>query len=235
MSTTLESKDWIFVNYAPGSFGSFLTKIIELSTSVSGSKNLEVFDEYNASHRNVSRWIGHLHDGDDIESWCRLSVEQQKQFIIDNIQTTTTTGKRVHRLTVPKYNSKFRQHFPNSSFVKLTVEPEQIELVAKNMVNKTFNSWLTNKVDDTLKTILSHVPENQQREHYLKECRQRIINIVDNSVESNTFNFPVSVFFDSEKFSETVNQLANWLDIDPIDITVLHKEFLTRHKEFIKQ
>lgn len=235
MSTELGSTDWIFVNYAPGSFGSFLTKIIELSNSVSGSKSLEVFDEYNASHRNVSRWIRHLHDGDDIELWSQLSVEQQRQFIVDNTQPNDSASKQVHRLTIPKYNNKFRQHFSNASFVKITVAPEEIELIAKNMANKTFNSWRSNKLGGTLKTVLSRVPENQQREHYLKECKQRIINIVDNSVESNTFNFPVGVFFDSAKFKKTVDQLTNWLDIDAVDVTVLHNEFLTRHKEFIKQ
>ena len=84
MSVELNYSGWIFVNYAPGSFGSFLTKVIELSPSVAGTKTAEVFNEYNASHLNYSRWIKNLHDGDDIERWIALPAEQQREYLEAN-------------------------------------------------------------------------------------------------------------------------------------------------------
>lgn len=234
MSTGLDSNNWIFVNYAPGSFGSFLTKVIELSPSVSGSKGLDVFNEYNASHLNVSRWISKFHDGDDLELWAQKTVEQQHDYLINNIQSVPTTLKQVHRLTIPKYNSKFGQHFPNAKFIKITVEPTYINLVAQNMARKTIDNWLT-KLADPLKTILSQVSKQQQIEYYLKECRQRITNIVDNTEQPETFNFPVQLFFDTAEFNKIVAQLIEWLGIEAVDHRALHEEFLTRHKEFINQ
>ena len=182
MSIGVECTAWIFVNYAPGSFGSFLTKVIELSTDVSGEKKSNIFDKNNASHRHISLWIRNLHDGDEIDQWASWPTDQQGQYIAENINQQNTTLRRVHRLTVPKYNYKFRHHFTNAQFIKITVDKNQIDLVAKNMSNKTFGHWIANKVTVPLKTILTRVSEEDQRKYYLGECRKRIINIVDNKL-----------------------------------------------------
>jgi hypothetical protein len=239
MSIAVNSDQWIFINYAPGSFGSFLTKVLELSPEVAGAKKSEIFNEYNASHLNITHWIQQLHDGDDIDAWANLSFEDQNKCINDQIdleQFNSTALKKIHRLTVPKYNALFRKHFVHAQFIKITVEPEFILLIATTMADKTIDNWFTNKIEknNTLKKILSKVSPDQLRAHYIRECTARINDIIDNSIEPATFNFPLTAFFTQTDFCQTVNNLTAWLEINPIDCVELYDQFFKKHNGFIK-
>lgn len=239
MSVELESNQWIFINYVPGSFGSFLTKVLELSPEVAGTKHPDIFDEYNASHLNITHWIHQFHDGDDIEPWANLSMNEQSEYIKSRINLTqfnSTALKKIHRLTVPKYNTLFRKHFVNARFIKITVDPELISVITTTMADKTINNWFTNKVEknSALKKVLSKVSPEHRRNRYIRECSTRITNTIDNSTEPATFNFPLTAFFTKLDFKQAVDNLTAWLEINPIDCTELYNQFFKKHNGFIK-
>lgn len=232
--SVIDLDSWIFVNYVPGAFGSFLTKVLELSPDVYGSKTTDIFNQYGASHNNITEWINYFHDGDDLDRWAMLAQDEQQQYILDNVDTallSTTSLKRIHRLTIPKYNYLFRQHFICSKFIKITVEPQDIEFIVSMMSKKTFYVWMS-KISDPLKTVILNISDDKQYEYYNKVCMDHITNILDNAIEPDTFNFPVQAFFSLEKFSTEIDDLTRWLNIQPGNYEDFYNKFFLSHNKF---
>lgn len=231
----VDSDSWIFINYAPGSFGSFLTKILELSPDVYGRKTTDIFNQYNASHNDITKWIRHFHDGDDLIQWSLLSYKEQRQYILDNVNTnliSATELKRIHRFTIPKHNHLYKKHFNHAKFVKITIDPTEIDFVVDMMSEKTLNNWITYKISDQLKKVILNIEYNKQREYYATICKKHIIGILDNSIEEDTFNFPVQAFFSLEQFDEQVENLISWLGIHPGNHQDLYNKFFLHHNKF---
>jgi len=234
--TDLDS--WIFVNYPPGGFGSFLTKTLESSSQVAGCKSQEIFDQYFASHYNVSIWIKRFHDGNDLEKWAMLDPQSREQYILDHaVQDLPLTIKKVFRLTVPKINSIVRQHFSKAKFVKVTVDSDDLDMIAYYMAQKTFDVWFNQRLTpgSDLKKILSNVKEQDQKIFYQQECKKRVCSVIDNSREQNTYNFPFKSFLTRHSFITEVNDLFDWLCLDKIDCVNLYNMFFDAHNGFSKQ
>jgi len=233
--SVVDSDSWIFVNYAPGAFGSFLTKVLESSPDVHGAKTTDIFNQCNASHNDITHWIKYFHDGDELTSWAVLSYEEQQQYILNNINTTlisTTNLKRVHRLTIPKYNYLFKQHFSCAKFIKITIDPVDIDFIADMMCKKTFYEWITFKILYPLKKIMLNIEDNKKQQYYKKVCQKHITDILDNSIEADTFNFPVRAFFSLEQFNIEIDKLTSWLNIQPGNCQDLYNKFFLHHNKF---
>jgi hypothetical protein len=232
----LSSNSWIFVNYVPGSFGSFLTKCIESSTGVAGTKEKNFFDQDNASHLGISIWIHKFHSGDDLKYWHDLDHTQRLEFLQLNIQPTQHMQRRVHRLTNPRINREIQQYFPNARFVKICVQPDMLSFVTKQMADKTYTEWIKKiaTINPSLHQVIDRVPESLSRKKYLDESQKYIETIIDNTEELHTYNFDVANFVNWERFTAAINRLYKWLDIPPADIQDIYTEFHKRHQPFVE-
>lgn len=234
MSTEVKWDKWIFVNYVPGAFGSFLTKAIEASPEVASSDKPGIFDQDNASHQNIMPWIENWHDGDEIDRWILLDVNQQRSYLDKNINWNLIDQypnmARVHRLTVPKLNDHFRQFWPNSKFVMITVPDQYLDLVIDQMYKKTFKTWLwkLDKKRDALSKVITQIPRTKQLEHFRKICQDRIHAIHSNR-SIDCFDFPINCFLDNDNFAKKMQELFDWLKITPGNTQDLYKEFANLH------
>lgn len=221
---------WIFVNYVPGSFGSFIAKVIETSPSVAGNADVDIFDDTGASHKNVSKWITNFHHGDDLDKWYSYNLDDQLNHVGKNIVPVSKKHLyRVHRLTVPKYHSQFVKTFVNAKFIKIIFDDDIKHVIAKQFCEKTFDVWynrVENK-DPTLYRILSKVNIKEKKKYYLRQCKQRIDDIKDSTSDKRTMLFDIE---DLLKGQETFNKVFNFLEITPGNYKTIYNNFLTLHE-----
>lgn len=221
---------WIFVNYVPGSFGSFITKIIETSPSVAGNADVDIFDDNGASHKNLSRWITNFHHGDDLDKWYSYNLRDQLKHLEKNIVPVREKHLyRVHRLTVPKYHSQFVKTFVNAKFIKIIFDDDIKHVIAKQFCDKTFDVWynLVKNKHPVLYKILSKVNTQEKKRYYLTQCNKRIDNIKDSTSDKRTLLFGIA---DLLKGKETFDKVFTFLDIQPGNYKTIYNNFLKLHE-----
>jgi hypothetical protein len=230
-------ENFIFVNYSPGSFGSFLAKNIESSSSVdkflmTATSN---FDSTGSAHNNISRWIGGLHDGQDLIQWLAMNHEEKTKFILKTYNLDNNKKLKVHRLTLPTANLQFHEFFSTSKFVKITFHPDRLNIIAEAMAKKTFQTYLikeqnSNKIKYQ---IMQRLSVEQQLTAYSSICRKWIVDIMSDSLDPNTFNFDIENFYNYNSFKTAFNKLCIFLEIEEPDIESLYNEFYKINQQYI--
>ena len=232
-----DDKQWIFVNYVPGAFGSFITKVIETSPDVYGNPG-EVFNKNGASHNSLTNWIDNFHDGNVIEMWASLDLTDRENYISNAINVSScrsTDLHRVHRLTVPSLHDLFVDTFTNAKFIKVVFEENYYDLIVDMMCKKTYIDGshgalakIKNK-DPQLYKILKNVPMEHQRKWYRKQCITVIDRTKDIKPAERTLLFNVADLFNGN-YNNAFNTMFKFLNIKPGQYTDLIEKFLEIHK-----
>jgi len=226
---------WIFVNYVPGAFGSFITKVIETSPDVYNIDG-KVFDKHGASHKNIAVWFHNFHDGDELDAWAKLNKDDQISYVYNALNTklyNSTTLYKVHRFTNPSKHHLFVNMFPQAKFVKVVFSSTYLNKIVDQMVQKTFDGWFETQCkiqNPDLYKILNNVPVEYQLAHYRKECIARIESTIDNSVDERTMLFNAKDLF-NDRAVNTFDKMFKFLNIAPGNYDTLLQEFLKIHSD----
>lgn len=229
----LNDKHWIFVNYVPGSFGSFITKVIETSPAVYNTPG-EAFNKRGSSHLSQTLWIKGFHDGNAIDNWSDLDPQDRIKYIIDNTTELyhQTDLYKVHKFTVPKLHNLFLETFPKSKFIKVIYDERHHDTIVDLMCNKTYPTTLEKyfkQVNPQLYKVLTSISAEKQRIWYRKQCENRIISVRDNRPAERTHLFNVSNLFNG-KHDTAFDKLFKFLGIVPGNYDKLIEDFLQIHQ-----
>tara|TARA_B100000809_G_scaffold246071_1_gene273669 strand:- start:250 stop:954 length:705 start_codon:yes stop_codon:yes gene_type:complete len=230
-------KDFVFVIYVPGSFGSFLSKTLELSDSVANRYTNEApwFDDFGAAHKSLNKWITNFHHGDDLNKWIQLDPISQKTYVAsrtaEDAYTTYAGFKKIHRFTIPKQSKLLESNFPLAQFVTITFDKTYLPLIAKQMATKTYKDWQeqVNMSASNIVKVLKLAPFEVQQQHYLKICTDRILECMDDSSNANN-TFDLKSFFNRDTYFKKINLLCSKLNIQEIDETklkIMHDKFMS--------
>ena len=112
----------VFINYAVGSFGSFLLHALAQSKTSYLKSSLEnTFDVHGAAHNNLNVYLHNFHSQADIIKWLRLDSDTRKKTVENNWKDPgywdETNTIYIHRVTTPQYSSEIIKACPNSKLI----------------------------------------------------------------------------------------------------------------------
>jgi hypothetical protein len=199
----------VFINYIPGSFGSFLLKCLSATPNVflrtTGS---DFFDELGASHYDIPHYLENFHDKKDIEDWLRLD-DDEKSILIDKLwnppeQFIHSNLYYIHRLLVPLRTEEIKSYFPNAKFIKINV-PDKYIVTVLRMYESKRTPVLKGK--DLGKVMFSYVTKNR-----------------NNDIIDGVYNFDISHLMENT-FLKEFDRLCEWLDFEKTDVSELYEKF----------
>jgi len=197
----------IFVNFLPGSFGSFLTHCISFSPDVfTKTATTDIFDEVGGAHRHIREFLKEFHTEKHIHDWSLVDIEQQENIIKNQWhppQEFLLSNKyHVHRVLGPKYIPDLLRFFSKSKFVNITIKPEHISLIRDMYAKKG-----------------SHVLKNNVSSPYHYYLMKQYCDTIE-----KVYNFDVS-FFLNGNFLQEYEKLMNWLGLHKADVSELYENF----------
>ena len=203
----------VFINFAVGSFGSFLWHTLAQSKTSYDSSLLEnTFDEYGAAHNSTVMYLHHFHSRADINKWRELDSDARTKTIENNWKDPAywdeSSTMYIHRITTPQFSSEILKASPNSKLIIIDFDEDDVPLIA---------SMLTKKILMPLQLI----PDTTSIK------RASTTMVMESFPEKNVdgaYYFKFKYFLD-ESFIDEFNKLCKWLNFDVPDITEWYKEF----------
>jgi hypothetical protein len=199
----------VFINYIPGSFGSFLLKCLSATPNVFlRTTDSNFFDELGASHYNIPHYLENFHDRKDIEDWLRLN-DDEKSILIDKSwnppeQFVHSNMYYIHRLLVPLKTKEIKSYFPNAKFIKINV-PDKYIITVLRMYESKRTPVLKGK--ELGKVIWPYVTKNR-----------------NNDIIDGVYNFDISHLMENT-FLEEFDRLCEWLNFEKTDVSELYEKF----------
>jgi len=201
----------VFINFLPGSFGSFLLKCLSASPSVFlRTKDSNFFDEIGASHYDISQYLENFHSRQDIDYWLALSDIEKHNFLLNNWQPPKEFIESnlyyVHRILTPKRTKEIKFYFPNSKIIKITIPNKHAETISRMYEIKRVavsKNWENNLG----KVPLSYVTLNKS-----------------NDIIDGVYNFDVSHFMENTFLTE-FDKLCEWLNFEKVDVSEFYEKF----------
>jgi hypothetical protein len=203
----------VFINFAVGSFGSFLWHTLAQSKSSYDTSLLEdTFDEYGRAHNNLNVYLHNFHSRDDILKWLELDNDARKKTLKDSWKDPAywdeSSTMYIHRVTTPQFSSEILKASPNSKLIIIDFDEDDVPLIA---------SMLTKKILIPLQLI--------QDTTSIKRASTTMVmkSFPEKNVEG-AYYFKFKYFLD-ESFIDEFNKLCKWLNFDVPNITEWYKEF----------
>lgn len=203
----------VFINFAVGSFGSFLWHTLAQSKSSYDTSLLEdTFDEYGRAHNNLNVYLHNFHSRDDILKWLELDNDARKKTLKDSWKDPAywdeSNSMYIHRVTTPQFSSEILKASPNSKLIIIDFDEDDVPLIA---------NMLTKKILIPLQLI----PDTTSIK------RASTTMVMESFPEKNVdgayyFKFK---YFLNESFINEFNKLCEWLNFEVPDITEWYKEF----------
>ena len=207
----------VFINFAVGSFGSFLWHTLAQSkTSYDVSLLEDTFDEYGRAHNSLCMYLHHFHSRADINKWRALDSNARKKAIEDNWKDPAywdeSNTMYIHRVTTPQFSSEILKASPKSKLIIIDFDEDDVPLIA---------SMLGKKIMIPMQLSLGNIPSE-----FLIE-RMSTDMIIDSMPEKNVdgayyFKFK---YFLNESFIDEFNKLCEWLNFEVPAITEWYKTF----------
>ena len=226
----------IFINYVPGSFGSFLYHCIaESPECYKINSDNAVFWDNGAAHGNIVTMIFKFHDGDELRMWLELTDEQKQEHFAKLTYCPPDFADSqkwyVHRLTIPSMTPEVMRFFPESKFINVTFDDDDISTIARDMTNKTYNppdgGWIDKMRESNTDYYeqLMRLSEEERLDIYYQYNLNYVKSHQCNDIMTNVYTFPYKSFLNEESFMEETGKLFEWLGIEYADIGQLYSEF----------
>ena len=201
----LDSDRIIFINYTPGSFGSFLSSCLRMSPSVHNKLlNKDIFNEYGSAHKQLIEYMIDFHQHGILSDWVNYSDEQKHKTILHRWQPPDDFEKSslfyIHRLIIPNSTDVFVKFFPKSRFIKINVDDNEVDIISKMFHKKILNV------------------ENPTAPHKSKLAKKFIKTHINNDIIEGVYNFNVRWFLDGS-FIKEFDKLCEYLNFKKVDIT----------------
>jgi hypothetical protein len=207
----------VFINFAVGSFGSFLWHTLAQSKSSYDTSLLEdTFDEHGAAHNSTAMYLHHFHSRADINKWRELDSDARTKTIEDNWKDPAywdeSNTMYMHRVTTPQFSSEILQASPKSKLIIIDFDENDVPLIA---------SMLGKKIMIPMQLSLGNIP------HDILIKRMSTDMVMDSIPEKNVdgayyFKFK---YFLNESFIDEFNKLCKWLNFEVPDITEWYNTF----------
>lgn len=229
----------IFVNYTPGSYGSFLHHCLKSSDDCYG-KSANIFNYNGAAHNNLTQFIKRFHDGENILEWESLSHENRVRYLKEHTvfppDFVSNNKYYIHRLTIPRLSSLISTYFEGSKFINITYDDVHIPRIARDMANKTFiengRGWLYRVRDqhpEFFKELMKMTKE-QMIEKYYESSLSYVKTSQFKSDDDKIYNFDYANFLDKELFLKEIDRLFSFLTIAKVNVNILYDEFAKVNK-----
>lgn len=205
----------VFINYLPGSFGSFLSKCLSTTSNVFlRVKDDSFFDANGASHYDITEYLEKFHDIKDIEYWANLSNSDKIKYL-NNVWNPSQDFLEsnlfyVHRLTVPHRTKDVMEFFPNAKFIQVVIPNSCIKVVLHQY---------TLKISPGLK---------EKGENLEDVGWQHVVKYRNNDIIDGVYNFDISHLFDNT-FLEEFSKMCKWLNFQESDVSELYTKFKKLH------
>lgn len=191
----------VFINFIPGSFGSFLLHTLSYSPSVFLKNKKDIyFDETGAAHHNIKQYLENFHDGLFVKNWIDMpsdtKIEQLEQSWKPPQKFIDSNLYHIHRLVVPNYTPIFKKYIPAAKYIKITVPDHYLPLV-ESMIRK--------------KMIDNNYPV------YVKDLQS-------NDIIDGVYNFDISHFIEGTFLNE-FDKLCEWLNFEKVDVSKQYERF----------
>ena len=192
----------VFINFVPGSFGSFLLQCLSHSKSVFLHNSEDIFfDNTGAAHHNITHFLENFHHGDLFVKWTKMSNDDKIKYIEDSWnppqEFIDSELYYIHRLVIPRYTQILKKHIPDAKYIKITF-PNQYTTYVLEMINKKME---------------------------YKDRHPRFVqSLRDNSIIDDVYNFDVSHFIEGTFLSE-FNKLCEWLNFEKVDVSKQYENF----------
>jgi len=218
----------VFINFAVGSFGSFLWHTLAQSKSSYNTSLLEdTFDEYGAAHNNTAMHLGHFHNYEDIATWRELDNDARTKAIENNWENPAywdeSNTMYIHRVTAPQYSSEILKACPNSKLIIIDFDKDDVPLIASMLAKKIiipnqFNQGIIPKANQLSQGIIPN-------ETLVKELTTTMVmkSLPEKNVEG-AYYFKFKYFL-NESFIDEFNKLCEWLNFEIPDISEWYKTF----------
>jgi hypothetical protein len=208
----------VFINYAVGSFGSFLWHALTQSKSSGDTTLLEdTFDENGAAHNSLCMYLHHFHSREDINKWRKLDSDARKKAIEDNWKDPaywddSANTIYMHRVTSPQFSSEILKASPKSKLIIIDFDNDDVPLIASMLAKKVI--------------IPLHLSQgNMPPEFFIKRASTTMVmeSFPEKNVEG-AYYFKFKYFL-NDSFIDEFNKLCEWLNFEVPDITEWHKTF----------
>jgi hypothetical protein len=218
----------VFINFAVGSFGSFLWHTLAQSKTSYDKSTLEnTFDEHGAAHNNVAMNLRHFHSREDITKWRELDSDARKKAIENNWKDPVYWDKSnkvyVHRVTTPQYSSEILKACPTAKLIIIDFDKDDVPLIASMLAKKViipnqFNQGIIPKPNQLNQGIIPN-------ETLVKEMTTTMVmkSLPEKNVEG-AYYFKFKYFL-NDSFIDEFNKLCKWLNFDVPDITEWYNTF----------
>jgi len=207
----------VFINFAVGSFGSFLWHALAQSkTSYDTSLLEDTFDKYGAAHNSLNVYLHHFHSRSDILKWLELDCDARKKAVKDSWKDPAYWDESktmyIHRVTTPQYSSAIIKACPSSKLIIIDFDEDDIPLIASMLAKKIIIPMVLSQGNLPYETSIKQMSTNM---------------VMDSLPEKNVegayyFKFK---YFLNESFNDEFNKLCKWLNFEIPDITEWHREF----------
>jgi hypothetical protein len=201
----------VFINFLPGSFGSFLLKCLSASSTVFiRTKDSTFFDELGASHYDIPHYLENFHSKQDIDDWLELpDLDKQrvlteywnppKEFIESDLYY-------IHRILTPKRTKEIKSYFPNSKVIKIII-PDKYVMTVLRMYETKRVPILKDRENNLGKVMFSYVTNNR-----------------NNDIIDGVYNFDVSHLMENTFLAE-FDKLCEWLNFEKANVSEFYEKF----------
>ena len=208
----------VFINFAVGSFGSFLWHTLAQSKSSYDTSLLEdTFDEYGAAHNSLNVYLHHFHSRADISKWLQLDSDARKTAVKNSWKDPgywdESKTMYLHRVTTPQYSSDILKACPTAKLIIIDFDEDDVPLISSMLAKKIL--------------IPNHVSKEGviPDETLIKRIATNMVmsNLPEKNVEG-AYYFKFKYFLD-ESFIDEFNKLCKWLNFEVPDITEWYNTF----------
>lgn len=223
----------IFIFYVAGSYGSFLSHCLNFSEDLINYKfkTLNIFDKSNSAHLNIREYIHKFHNSDDLMFWENLSNEDSKNYLLKHtipIPENLGSGMYTQRCAYPNVHSKVKSFFPNSKFVNISFNDDDIPVISDLHSRKTISNFIISRLlYDNMDeyNYLKTLDHDEKLRYYYNICLEfkkslpRVANV------PYMFDFHFKWFYNKQQFMIGYEQMCSFLGIRPGDISKLYDNF----------
>jgi hypothetical protein len=208
----------VFINFAVGSFGSFLWHTLAQSKSSYDTSLLEdTFDEHGAAHNSLCMYLHNFHSRADVDKWLALDNDARKQAIKDNWKDPAywdeSNTMYMHRITTPQFSSEILKACPNSKLIIIDFDEDDVPLIAYMLGKKIMIPMQLSQGNIPYEVLIKRMSTDM------------VMDSVPQKNIEGAYYFKFKSFLNESSFMDEFNKLCKWLNFEIPDVSEWYKAF----------
>ena len=236
----------IFIQYIPGSFGSFLYHtLMGTDQCVRYTDNtINIMDSQNSAHLNIFDVIKNFHSNEEVLDWKNFqTIEEKQKFIFENLNDTIVeTDLYQPPKKIATYNAahELRNIFPKSIRIFITFEKQSIDIIARIIEDKLYNN-LGLQEDEKIIKLLDNLKNLNKKDIIIHEyCKKNakyfyeMYSTINPTDDEYIMSF--ESFFTYEKFIKEFSRLLKKFNMtaDEKYIEKLYEKFYNTNMKYFR-